>query len=260
MSSFTGTMIHKRAGSRLAAAVMFATLCAMPGHAAQLSGEARGAIPKDVQQLIVVDYRAMQNSQAAMDLKSRVMPPELKQLEKALARAGGIPVLAAIVFAETGLLVGFFLPGDTMLFVAGVASALAHGAYLNIYALTVTLIVAAIAGDQLGYFLGYQTGHAIFTRPDGFFFKKKHAVRAHEFYTKYGTAAIIARGHAGAADLRPVHGRGGRDALPEIPAGRFDRRHRVDHHRPLGRLHLGERAQHQLHFIVLGIALVSMLR
>lgn len=57
-------------------------------HAAQLTEEARAAIPRDIQQLIVVDYRAMQNSQAAMDLKSRVMPPELKQLERALAASG----------------------------------------------------------------------------------------------------------------------------------------------------------------------------
>jgi membrane-associated protein len=173
---------------------------------------------------------------------------------QALAKAGGIPVLAAIVFAETGLLVGFFLPGDTMLFVAGVASALAHGAYLNIYALTVTLIVAAVAGDQLGYFLGYQTGHAIFTRPDGFFFKKKHAVRAHEFYTKYGTAAIIA------ARFMPVL----RTFVREM---RYLKFLLVDSIGGIAWITivlwagyiLGERAQHQLHYIVLGIALVSML-
>ena len=60
----------------------------MPGHAAQLTQDASASIPKDVQQLIVVDYRAMQNSQAAMDLKARVLPPELKQLEKALTTSG----------------------------------------------------------------------------------------------------------------------------------------------------------------------------
>jgi hypothetical protein len=68
--------------------MLLAAMCAAPAQAAQLTGEARGAIPKDVQQLIVVDYRAMQNSSAAMDLKARVMPPELKQLEKALATSG----------------------------------------------------------------------------------------------------------------------------------------------------------------------------
>jgi hypothetical protein len=63
-------------------------LCAVPADAAQLSGDARGLIPQDIQQLIVVDYRAMQNSQAAMDLKARVLPPELKQLEQALNSSG----------------------------------------------------------------------------------------------------------------------------------------------------------------------------
>ena len=70
------------------AAALLSLLAVAPAHAAQLTGDARGAIPKDVQQLIVVDYRAMQNSQAAMDLKARVMPPELKQLEKALTTSG----------------------------------------------------------------------------------------------------------------------------------------------------------------------------
>lgn len=77
--------------SRLRLAVIAAAapfLLFLPAHGAQLGEEARGAIPKDVQQLIVVDYRAMQNSQAAMDLKARVLPPELKELERALANSG----------------------------------------------------------------------------------------------------------------------------------------------------------------------------
>ena len=123
----------------------------------------------------------------------------LKQLHSSgylehLAHTGGIPLIALIVFAETGLLVGFFLPGDTMLFVSGVvaSTAAASGqAYLNIWTLTAALIVAAIAGDQLGYFLGYKTGHAIFIRKDGFFFRRKHADRAHAFYLKYGVFAVI---------------------------------------------------------------------
>jgi membrane-associated protein len=123
----------------------------------------------------------------------------LKQLHSSgylehLVHTGGIPLIALIVFAETGLLVGFFLPGDTMLFIAGVGAATAGvsgQAYLNIWVLTVSLIVAAIAGDQVGYFLGYKTGHAIFTRQEGFFFRKKHADRAHAFYLKYGSYAVI---------------------------------------------------------------------
>ena len=112
-----------------------------------------------------------------------------------MVHQGGIPLIALIVFAETGLLVGFFLPGDTMLFVAGVAAATTdpHGnTYLNIYALTAALVAAAIIGDQCGYFLGLKTGHAIFTRQEGFFFKRKHAEKAHAFYLKYGAWAVIA--------------------------------------------------------------------
>jgi hypothetical protein len=70
------------------ATLAFGALASMPAMAAQLSGDARAAIPKDVQQLIVVDYRAMQNSDAAMNLKARVLPPELKDLEQALKTSG----------------------------------------------------------------------------------------------------------------------------------------------------------------------------
>jgi len=80
---------------------------ALPGFAAQLDAGARGAIPKDLQQLIVVDYRAMQNSQAAMDLKARVLPPELKQLETALKLSGlndnhDVEILAFAAFRVNG--------------------------------------------------------------------------------------------------------------------------------------------------------------
>src|ERR1700744_1524263 len=100
-----------------------------------------------------------------------------------LIHSGGVPLIAAIVFAETGLLVGFFLPGDTMLFIAGVAAATAgpSGApWLNIWALGSALLAPAII-----------TGHAIFTREEGFFFKRKHAERAHAFYLKYGVWAVV---------------------------------------------------------------------
>jgi len=81
---------------------------ALPASAAQLSTDARGAIPKDVQQLIAVDYRAMQNSSAAMDLKDRVLPPELKQLEEALKTSGlnanhDVDELAFASFHDTGV-------------------------------------------------------------------------------------------------------------------------------------------------------------
>jgi membrane-associated protein len=112
----------------------------------------------------------------------------------AIISKGGLIALIGIVFAETGLLVGFFLPGDSLLVTAGIVAATKgpDGAYLlDIWTVNVSLAIAAIVGDQLGYFLGFKTGHAIFNRPDSRFFKKKHAESAHEFYVKYGPVAII---------------------------------------------------------------------
>lgn len=181
-----------------------------------------------------------------------------------MVRAGGIPLIAAIVFAETGLLVGFFLPGDTMLFVAGVTAATYKSALgdpiLNIYALVPALIAAAIIGDQLGYFLGLKTGQAIFTREEGFFFKRKHAEKAHAFYVKYGAWAVIA------ARFAPVF----RTFVPfmagvgEMPYLKFLGIDSIGGFLWItivvwsGYL-LGERAQHNLHFIIPAIAVVSML-
>ena len=182
---------------------------------------------------------------------------------QSLIHSGGIPVIALIVFAETGLLVGFFLPGDTMLFIAGVAAAsLAPNGetYLNIWTLVPSLIAAAVMGDQLGYFFGYKTGHAIFTREEGFFFRRKHAERSHAFYVKYGVWAVIL------AKFAPVL----RTFVPfmagvgEMPYRKYIS---VDTLAVIGWICLvvlsgyilGERAQKNLHYIVLGIALVSML-
>jgi membrane-associated protein len=111
-----------------------------------------------------------------------------------LIHSGGVPLVAAIVFAETGLLVGFFLPGDTMLFLAGVGAATigpTGQTWLDVRILIPALISAAIVGDQLGYFLGKQTGHAIFTREEGRFFKRANAVKAHNLCVKYGVFAVV---------------------------------------------------------------------
>ncbi len=102
--------------------------------------------------------------------------------------SGGMLALIGIVFAETGLLVGFFLPGDSLLITAGILAAQGH---LNIMWLNITLTVAAVVGDQVGYVLGLKTGKAIFSRPDTRFFKKKHAIAAHEFYMQHGGKAIV---------------------------------------------------------------------
>jgi membrane-associated protein len=108
---------------------------------------------------------------------------------------GGVMVITAIIFAETGLLFGFFLPGDSLIITTGVLCNPAnpnHLPGLSIFSFQVLLVVAAIVGDQLGYFLGFKTGALVAARPDGLFFKKRYLENAHLFYEKYGTAAIVA--------------------------------------------------------------------
>ena len=106
-----------------------------------------------------------------------------------LIRAGGYLLLFAIVFAETGLLIGFFLPGDSLLFIAGFF--VASSGALSLPLLMVLLCIAAIAGDTVGYFIGRKAGPAIFSRPDSRFFKRKHLDSAHEFYEKHGPKTIV---------------------------------------------------------------------
>ncbi|MBK8552446.1 MAG: VTT domain-containing protein [Ignavibacteria bacterium] len=105
-----------------------------------------------------------------------------------LIKWGGLTVLIIIVFAETGLLVGFFLPGDSLLITAGLIAA---QGFLDIYVLNISLIAAAIIGDQVGYLFGKKTGPKIFKREKSRFFAKDHLVKANHFYEKYGGKAII---------------------------------------------------------------------
>lgn len=105
-----------------------------------------------------------------------------------LVQWAGLFGLAAIIFSETGLLVGVFLPGDSLLVTAGLFAA---RGYLNVYALAPVLSLAAILGNSLGYFIGHATGPRIFKRENSLFFNKKHAIRAHEFYEKYGKKTIV---------------------------------------------------------------------
>ena len=105
-----------------------------------------------------------------------------------LASPLGLVGLFAIVFAETGLLVGFFLPGDSLLFSVGVASGATS---LNVWVLAGMLMCAAILGDNIGYFLGYHAGPRIFTRPKSRFFHPDHLQRTKDFYEKYGARAVV---------------------------------------------------------------------
>lgn len=96
--------------------------------------------------------------------------------------------LFAIVFAESGLFFGFFLPGDSLLFTAGL---LASADILNIWTLLIIIPIAAILGDQVGYWFGSWAGPRIFKKEDSFFFNKEHVTRAERFYEKYGPKAIV---------------------------------------------------------------------
>jgi membrane-associated protein len=100
----------------------------------------------------------------------------------------GYLLLFGVVFAETGLLVGFFLPGDSFLFTIGVV---AGAGGLDIFVICGLLIVASILGDQFGYFLGNRTGSAIFNRPDSRLFKKEYLRQTQNFYDKHGGKTLI---------------------------------------------------------------------
>jgi membrane-associated protein len=105
-----------------------------------------------------------------------------------LAGWAGYTVLSGIVFAETGLLLGFFLPGDSLLFTVGVVSGAGH---LDIVWISAALMAAALVGDSTGYFLGRNTGPRIFTRRDSRFFKQEYVLRTRDFYNRYGGKTII---------------------------------------------------------------------
>jgi membrane-associated protein len=107
---------------------------------------------------------------------------------RGLIEWGGTVLVCAIVFAETGLFVGFFLPGDSLLVTAGVFAGAGH---MKLAELLSLVTLCAIAGDQLGYFVGRKAGENLYRRQDSRFFKKKHLERAHEFYESYGGKTII---------------------------------------------------------------------
>src|SRR5262245_55837307 len=103
---------------------------------------------------------------------------------------GGIPILCLIVFVETGLLIGFFLPGDSLLVTAGLLAS--HpDIRLNLPVMVVALSVCAIVGDAVGFWIRSQAGPALFKREDSRFFNRKHLERAHAFYEKYGGKTIV---------------------------------------------------------------------
>lgn len=102
--------------------------------------------------------------------------------------SAGYVIMALVVFAETGLLAGFFLPGDSLLVTAGIFAARGD---LDLFLLNGLLIVCAIVGDATGYFIGRRAGAALFERPDSRFFKRKYVERTQAFYEKHGGKTII---------------------------------------------------------------------
>lgn len=106
----------------------------------------------------------------------------------AIVQAGGYVGIALVVFAESGLLVGIFLPGDSLLFAAGLLAGTGLLAYGPLAAI---VVVSAILGDSVGYWFGRNVGPALFKRPDSRFFKQEYVKRAERFYAKYGARAIV---------------------------------------------------------------------
>lgn len=107
---------------------------------------------------------------------------------KGLIEWGGTLLVCTIVFVETGFFVGFFLPGDSLLVTAGVFAA---SGQLHVSELLLLVPLCAIAGDQIGYWIGRKAGQALYHREDSLVFRKRHLQRAHEFYEKYGGKTVI---------------------------------------------------------------------
>jgi len=107
---------------------------------------------------------------------------------RGIVQWGGTTLVCIIVFVETGLFVGFFLPGDSLLVTAGVFAGAGH---LPIVSLLLLVTVCAIIGDQLGYWIGRTAGQALYRREDSFLFRRSHLQRAHRFYEKYGGKTVI---------------------------------------------------------------------
>jgi membrane-associated protein len=125
-----------------------------------------------------------------MPLALPALGPSWLDPELLISTFGLLGVLA-IVFAESGLLIGFFLPGDSLLFTAGLL--VADGQYISypLWLVCLLITIAAIAGDQVGYLFGRRVGPALFRRPNSRIFKQENVLKAHEFFDKYGARSIV---------------------------------------------------------------------
>lgn len=116
--------------------------------------------------------------------------PDFLDPERLISAFGLLGILA-IVFAESGLLIGFFLPGDSLLFTAGLLTA--NGEYITypLWLVCLLITIAAIAGDQVGYAFGKKVGPALFRRPNSKLFKQENLIKANEFFDKYGPRSVV---------------------------------------------------------------------
>jgi membrane-associated protein len=105
-----------------------------------------------------------------------------------IIQAGGLLLIAAIIFAESGMFVGFFFPGDTLLLSAGIFIAAGKLSFITVIPV---IAVAAIVGDNVGYHIGKRYGRRLFRKPDGILFRQEYVQRAEIFYEKYGNRAIL---------------------------------------------------------------------
>jgi len=113
---------------------------------------------------------------------------EPTQLLEGASALAGLAIIGAIIFAESGLLIGFFLPGDTLLFTAGFFAAQGH---LPLAGVLLVIFIAAVAGDNVGYTIGKKSGPKLFKKKDGIIFRQEYIVRAEKFYEKHGGKTII---------------------------------------------------------------------
>jgi membrane-associated protein len=127
-------------------------------------------------------------------LKTLLADPD--KLMAFIGANGGLIIVMAIIFAETGLFVGFFLPGDSLLFIAGILLSTTNNppfgsGVMNLVFWMVVISLAAVVGNMVGYWLGKKSGNLWFERKDSWLFKRKHLIQAHDFYEKRGGLAII---------------------------------------------------------------------
>lgn len=122
----------------------------------------------------------------AFDLLKHLINPQW------ILEHGGLWLLLFIIFAETGLFIGFFFPGDSLLFVTGMMLSINnHISGFNVWEVIVMVIIAGVLGNFTGYWFGKKSGPLLFRREDSLLFKKKHLVAASDFYKKYGAGAIV---------------------------------------------------------------------